>query len=326
VRLVAFVAIVLATLYTIAIAQKVVSPQVAPAPVPLQPPSPGAREPGSPQEPQPNTGQQSAAGEQRGTDQVPLTVKVLPTPKSQSEIDEDQHRADDHATNERGLTTATWTLAGFTLLLAFIATGQIALFFWQLRLIRESLDDARLAADAAMIEAEATKGILIVTHRPRLRVRNIVVNREPRGRIHPPPQIFAPGYFVSGQFYVSNIGGSEATITESHCEVIWNTTGLPMERPYEGKDGNMTIGRIRLQPGVSRPGLFLSENVMGSEGTAVQTGSGGMWGFWVMGWIEYIDASNTKRRTAFCRKYRVPEGANEGRFFAVDDTDYEHEE
>jgi hypothetical protein len=123
--------------------------------VQLKPPSPGARKPSGPQESQSYAGQQPTASDHRGTDQVPLTVKVLPTPKSQAEISEEQRRADEHAANERGLTTATWVLAGFTLLLAFIAAGQIALFFWQLRLMRQGIDDAKEAADAATKAATA---------------------------------------------------------------------------------------------------------------------------------------------------------------------------
>jgi hypothetical protein len=143
---------------SIATAEKIVSPpQVAPSLAPSQPPSPGAREPSSPQKPQSNAGQQAPGSDQRGADQVPPTVKVLPTPKSQTEIDDEQRRADEHAANERGLTTATWALAGFTMLLAMVALGQIGLFLWQLRLIRESLDDAKIAAEAAREGARAAR-------------------------------------------------------------------------------------------------------------------------------------------------------------------------
>src|SRR5690348_5385842 len=102
------------TLVPLAAAQKIVSPplQVAPVAAPSQPPVPSAGEFSRPQESQSNASQQSPNPDQRGTDQIPLTVKVLPTPKTQEEIDGEKHRADEHATNERGLTMATWALAG----------------------------------------------------------------------------------------------------------------------------------------------------------------------------------------------------------------------
>jgi hypothetical protein len=47
----------------------------------------------------------------------------------------------------------------FTLWLVIIAGGQLALFFWQLVLIRKSLDDAKIAAEAAKESADATAKI-----------------------------------------------------------------------------------------------------------------------------------------------------------------------
>jgi hypothetical protein len=41
-----------------------------------------------------------------------------------------------------------------------------------------------------------------------------------------------------------------------------------------------------------------------------------------MGWIEYSDGLGFIRRIAFCRKY----DHDQGRFFAIDDPDYEHAE
>jgi hypothetical protein len=45
----------------------------------------------------------------------------------------------------------------FTFVMAILALGQIVLFLVQLRLIRESLDDAKSAADAALQSAEAAR-------------------------------------------------------------------------------------------------------------------------------------------------------------------------
>ena len=48
-------------------------------------------------------------------------------------------------------------LAFATAFLFAAAVGQIFLFFWQLRLIGESLRDAKIAAEAAKESADATK-------------------------------------------------------------------------------------------------------------------------------------------------------------------------
>jgi hypothetical protein len=55
------------------------------------------------------------------------------------------------------LTVATWILAFATAFLFAAAVGQIFLFFWQLRLIGESLREAKIAAEAAKESADATK-------------------------------------------------------------------------------------------------------------------------------------------------------------------------
>ena len=126
------------------------------APTTSQPPSPSGGKPSNPNEGQPASSNHGASHDERGTEQIPLVVKIIPAPKNQAEINEEKYRADEHAANERGLTNATWVLAGFTLLLAMVASGQIGLFFWQLRLMREGVNDARDAAKAAQTSADAT--------------------------------------------------------------------------------------------------------------------------------------------------------------------------
>jgi hypothetical protein len=124
---------------------------------PLQPPSPRSGEFGNPNQSQARTTRETSAEEKRGTDEIPLSIKILPSPDHEAQVKEEQRRADEHASDERGLVYATWYLAAFTLALVIVAGGQIALFFVQLRLIRESLDDAKLAATAAKDGAAAAE-------------------------------------------------------------------------------------------------------------------------------------------------------------------------
>jgi hypothetical protein len=122
--------------------------------------------------PKPSTGGQSpsnqtirlAAPDRCGTDQLPLMVKVLPAQKSQSETEKEER--DQKAKAEVDAKSAfetqriadyTWWLAAFTLTLFCIAIVQAGLFVWQLLLIRESLADAKIAADAAKDGAKAAR-------------------------------------------------------------------------------------------------------------------------------------------------------------------------
>ena len=103
------------------------------------------------------TPQQSIAGAEHSSDQVPLAVTIVPPSKSEAETKEDQQDRLEKASNERGLTVATWILAFATAFLFAAAVGQVFLFFWQSRLIGESLRDAKIAAEAAKESADATK-------------------------------------------------------------------------------------------------------------------------------------------------------------------------
>jgi hypothetical protein len=111
----------------------------------------------------------TAATDKRGTDEVPLTVKVLPAPDAQAKAEQEQRDRIEKATAEakkslldEGLVDWTRNLFIATIALAIFAAIQVALFWWQLRLIRDSAEDARKAADAAKESAEATKASVVL--------------------------------------------------------------------------------------------------------------------------------------------------------------------
>lgn len=173
-------------------------------------------------------------------------------------------------------------------------------------------------------QKEIARHDYLYTHRPRIRIRNVVVHPEQ----NPPLALFAPGHLVSGQFYISNIGSSDAVITAigAWVEVLHKgrperVSSLPTERPYEGK--NPDTVNVRLEAGGSYPISFQSENVL-PDGVYLLSHlpPDDWWKIYVMGFIEYSDGLKTPRRTAFCRVW----SPISGRFSAVQDTDYEHEE
>ena len=197
-------------------------------------------------------------------------------------------------------------IEAYTLVLA-IATIGLWYFTWRM---------ARATRDAAMLARDEFNA----THRPQLRVRNVVVKGARQGHGSFPLDAFHPGFPLSGQFYVANVGSGPAEIVESHCDVLWGLDRLPMERPYEGENGNNPLGKITIPAGASCPAQFLSsENFPGLKFDAFDRSE-----VYVMGWIEYLDSQHVRRRTAFCRRYWGREG--NFRFYAVDDPDYEHEE
>lgn len=164
------------------------------------------------------------------------------------------------------------------------------------------------------------------THRPRLRVRNINVKSiggtsvtVAGGRVH------LPGLHdvFSGQFYVANIGTSEARIKDGYLMFFATRVPLPMARPYEGENGNLMVPRGWFPPGASVPVLFdqaltsvdrLGDSFIDENKTAI----------YALGWIEYENRRGRLWRTAFCREYDT--GLWRFRRDREPDPDYESEE
>jgi len=101
--------------------------------------------------------QKTATEQQHAPNRIALPVEIVPGPEHASDAAQQKRYADEHAAAEQDLTEATWKLASFTLALAVFAAVQVGFFFWQLRLIRDSLDDARIAAEAARDGAAAAR-------------------------------------------------------------------------------------------------------------------------------------------------------------------------
>lgn len=197
------------------------------------------------------------------------------------------------------MTRYTFWLMIFTGVLAVSTIG-----LWVVT--KTSSDQVRKSVDLANKE-------LILTQRPKLRV-SAVIAKDISGRGEGP---FVRGQLVHGQFYIRNIGGTPATITDIGCwiERFGNDTYLPMKRPYEGKAGNIS-DKPTLSPGEPHTVTFTSEEPLDVTGPAIMQKQVFLY---VMGWIEYVDDLKIKRRIDFCRQYSVASH----RFVAVTDPDYE---
>jgi transposase-like protein len=112
------------------------------------------------------------------------------------------------------------------------------------------------------------------------------------------------------------------------CQIIENTNAATLNR-FVRKAVSDRVSLVAtdehvLRPSESMPWTFntLHDNkVMDASADHILTGRGN-WAIYIMGWIEYLDDLKIPRRTAFCRKYEI----TKGRFFAVDDPDYEYQE
>ncbi len=93
------------------------------------------------------------AQDQRGTDQQPLSVKIVPAEKTDAERDDEQK----HRDNEAKLSASAEQLARFAYGLFLVGIAQLLLFAVQLWFIGASFRDARKAAEAAKLTADAIR-------------------------------------------------------------------------------------------------------------------------------------------------------------------------
>jgi hypothetical protein len=229
-----------------------------------------------------------------------------------------EHEAKGRGTNQKKLVARApivFRCAGVFLdnnavLISAFATAVIAWF--TINLVNATKTQAGLTRESIDLSREQ----IVALHRPKMRIRNIVVR--PSNNFFSTP--FAPNELVHGQFYMANVGGTVAHIKEALYEVFSTNLPLPMERPYEGKNG-LSFQDLTIAAGSSSPLPFASDRPLSQdESHGILTN--GSWQIYVMGWVEYEDDRRTRRRTAFCRKYDYARR----RFYPVDDKDYEHEE
>jgi len=104
---------------------------------------------------------QLAAPDQRGTDQLPLAVKIQPAADAEKKAAAEAHEREEKSAIDKMLAFETQRIADytkglgeFTLGLVIVAIFQAGLFVWQLFYMREGVRDARKAAEAAKATAE----------------------------------------------------------------------------------------------------------------------------------------------------------------------------
>jgi hypothetical protein len=168
-----------------------------------------------------------------------------------------------------------------------------------------------LLACSSLFQAWLFRKELILTQRPKMRVRNIIITN--------PIDMGKP---IEGRLTIVNVGGTPAKKINVGCWARRELKGKHRwsgEKPYKENDPNYRID-IRLTSGDPHVLEFRDEGTLIGEKSFKDTGP--LDSVYVMGYVEYVDDIGTPRRTGFCRRYRK----SKDRFFAVDDPDYEYED
>jgi len=123
-----------------------------------------SQEPTSGSDPPAEQGTQPPTPDQPRADQPAITIKAIPGEGAEDKSNQEERDRREKAEVDRKVAFETqrvadytFWLGAFSLGLFFAAIVQVALFFWQLRLIDRSLGDAKRAADAAAEGARAAK-------------------------------------------------------------------------------------------------------------------------------------------------------------------------
>jgi hypothetical protein len=104
---------------------------------------------------------QPSASDQRGTEQSPVIVKVLPSDDEKQKAAAEANREEQKAANDESLAKFTERLFWATVALSFIAACQLFVFGWQGIQLKRAVDLANRE--------------FIATHRPRLKIRRTFV-------------------------------------------------------------------------------------------------------------------------------------------------------
>src|SRR2546427_3023802 len=114
----------------------------------LQNPSPSRRVISQNQQGKSPDSQQKTTADQKGTQDSPIVVKILPTPQTQEEKAQEANERTERASNDRKLVAFTGELVKATIVLAFIAFFQGVVFLWQGIQLKRTVAATKANSDA----------------------------------------------------------------------------------------------------------------------------------------------------------------------------------
>jgi hypothetical protein len=244
------------------------------------------------------TYQPPPAADQRGTDQSPLSVKVISTQRSPEEVEKEENDRREKAEVDKKLTDEAGKIAHYffwlgVLMLALLCAAivQIGLFFVQLRSMRTALDGAVVAAKGVQASAHAVgETVVLATDTAHRQLRAYVM-------VHTAVvENFTAGNKPRAKLTIKNTGQ-----TPAHAVTHWCTSGIA---PYPIEDhvvralrrGETDLAAMPLPPGCHTKTGSESDVLTQNQYDAVSDGTHALY---VIGEIRYRDAFNKPQETDF---------------------------
>jgi hypothetical protein len=289
---------------------------------------------------QTSTPSRNGAKQQQGSDSKadspPLPKAPAPASESQAGPGQKEHKPQEKPQSifEKAFAPDTW--ANWALFVGAIAAAVIALRTLKAiqreseviksiaaaagdntKAIEGQAEKTGIVADAAKKSADAARESIILTHRPKIIVRDMVIAWHPllqRGTcVKKLNETQFDDWQLAGAFYIVNTGNQSATVVSLEQFMSFDEL-LPFERPHEG--GVRKFVGIKLKPGESKRIPF-HPIAIGSPDTRTLILGVPMT---AIGRVVYEDELGNGRETGFARKFDM----KRQRFVAIDDPDYEY--
>lgn len=266
---------------------------------------------------------QTAAPDKRGTDDVPLAIKILPTQDAKEKAEKAERERIEKAVTDKHLADETQRLANYTgalfivtCLLFGAALFQVGLFWFQLRIMKGGLKDAAKAANAAAAGAQSAKEStdlarqeFIAAHRPRIHARFF-----PELPIDPDTPLVVT-------FEAVNAGDLDATLIRVELSVYDFALGETVAPRWAS---TIPVNQTNLRPSEISPRYRVEITIPTIGGTPAPLLPGQMEDLRVRGRFFYSDSGERVRVTQFYRRYDPERRAL--RIVVDTDSDYEYED
>jgi hypothetical protein len=241
--------------------------------------------------------QQPTQNDQRGTDQSPFIIRILPTPKVPEVADSNGAETDSKSSSD-------WWLVKLTGALAAIGFLQLLVFGWQGIQLRNTV--------------KASESEFTATHRPKIRVKHLWITSD-----------IWDGHVITVNVTYVNNGTTNVVFNDTGIRfvIVRNDRLIPFDPKIKAipfkPPGEIECGRSWEMQGLTDGTILTPE-----QNVEIQQGRSRLL---CIGYVSYLDAAKRMRITGFCRVMEVPATgilAHQGnvRFRRFPDDDYEYED
>lgn len=154
-----------------------------------------------------------------GTEEHPLVVKSIEAERSEARLRQDKMESREANQRETDLLQVTIASALIASIAALVSILQVAMFWRQLRLMKESVQDARTVAEAAKQQVSLTRDEFEASHRPWVKCK-VSFGRSTFASVPTAVEFDQSGMYVSLRFKLTNTGTAPALYALPHWKVV----------------------------------------------------------------------------------------------------------